>query len=109
MRCASAATLSVVDLRSRRTRLPLLWLIKWDEPHRLCDTFPVAETLKRFFIPLWVFNFGMAAAFLFDTIATIVIRCVSDGGNHRGFVVIDPGQDERSADPSRALAPGRAP
>ena len=52
MRCASAATFKVVDLRSRRTRLPLLWLIKWEEPHRLCDTFPVAEILKRFFIPL---------------------------------------------------------
>jgi hypothetical protein len=61
MRCASAAIFSVVDLRKRRTRLPLLWLFKWDEPHRLWDTFPVAEILNRFFIPLWVFSFGMVA------------------------------------------------
>src|SRR5271157_1418801 len=55
----SAATLSVDCLRNRRTRLPLLWLIRCDDPHRLCWTLPLAETLNRFFIPLWVFSLGM--------------------------------------------------
>jgi len=58
-RRVSAATLSAVGLRSRRTRLPLLWLIRCDDPQRLCWTLPLAETLNRFFIPLWVFSLGM--------------------------------------------------
>ena len=66
--CGPVATrprpLRIDFLRSRRTCLPLLWLIRWDEPHRLWLTLPLAETLNRFFIPLWVFSLGMFDTFL---------------------------------------------
>ncbi len=52
IRWASARTLSTCFLRRRRTCLPLLWLIRCDDPHFLWLTLPVADTLNRFFIPL---------------------------------------------------------
>ncbi len=58
-RCASAEIDRMDFFRSRRTCLPLLWLIKCDDPHRLCLTLPVAETVNRFFVPLCVLSFGI--------------------------------------------------
>ena len=52
IRRASARTFNCTVLRRRRTCLPLLWLIRCDDPHFLCVTLPVAETLNRFLIPL---------------------------------------------------------
>ena len=39
--------------------LAALVAIRCDDPQRLCWTLPLAETLNRFFIPLWVFSLGM--------------------------------------------------
>ena len=60
----SAVTVRNDFLRSRRTCLPLLWLIRWDEPQRLCADLAVRRDLEAFLHPLVGFQLGHVHAIL---------------------------------------------
>ena len=68
-RSPSAITLAhappiTASCRRCRFRFGDFPLRRWPRPRLRCLTFPVAVILYRFFIPLWVFCFGMILCFV---------------------------------------------
>jgi hypothetical protein len=58
--------------RNRCFRRPDLPLFKCRLPARFRKSFPLADTLNRFFAPLWVFIFGMATTPFRLNLVTVV-------------------------------------
>ena len=58
-------SLFVVERIPRRLRFRLLDMrdAKWLVPAPRCMALPVADSLKRFLVPLWVFILGMIGAY----------------------------------------------
>ena len=82
-RCASAEIERIDFLRSRRIRLPDLWLFRCDEPQRLWLTLPVADTLNRFLIPLCVLSLGMYRSDPYPSTPRYSMGSLGDNAIHR--------------------------